>query len=389
MKIVQIELFHVDLRKISPGHQLFLLRLLTDEGISGAGEMAMPYGVGGETLITAAKAIGQRFVLGWEADNPELLWQTIFRSSYWTLGHATALYGAMSGYDIALWDLKGQMANRPIWWLLGGKVHSQLVLYANHWYGNAQTPEELAEQAQKAVAQGWQGLKFDPFRQRASKTQPAIHYLDKNTARLGIAKAQAVRKAVGEEVRLYFDLHGALSPADAIRWGSALAELSPEFIEEPTDTLHYTASLPIRQALPHLPLAGGERLYLRQHFIPYLENRIFHTLQPDVCLAGGITETRKIAIMAEAYQTYVQLHNCASPVCTAATVQVMAATSNVIVQEWFPFWEDGRYAIVEDPLELKANHGVLDIDRHACQPGLGIRLNMDYLNRWKIETLKY
>ncbi|MCS7017880.1 MAG: mandelate racemase/muconate lactonizing enzyme family protein [Cytophagales bacterium] len=388
MKVEQIDLFHVDLRNTSPKHQLFLLQIITDEGITGAGEIAMPYGVGGETVLAAAKAVGERFILGANAEHPERLWQNIFRSSYWTMGHATALYGAMSGFDIALWDIKGKTVGKPIWYLLGGRVREQLPLYANHWYGNAQSPEEFAEQAQKAVAQGWRGLKFDPFRQHAGRTQSAVLQLDSASARKGIAKAQAVRLAVGSEVQLYFDLHGALSAADAIRWGSALAELAPEFVEEPTDTLHYGASLQIGKALPHLPLAGGERLYLRQHFIPYLEHRIFHTIQPDVCLAGGITETRKIATMAEAYQTLVQLHNCAGPVCSAATVQLMAATANAVVQEWFPFWEDGRYAIVTDPIEMKASNSTLDIALHASQPGLGVQLNMEYLRRWHVETLR-
>lgn len=387
MKINRIEFFHVDLRHTSPGHQLFVVQLTTEEGITGAGEIAMPYGTGGETVLAAAKALGERFVLNADAENPESLWQTVFRASYWALGHAVALYGAMSGYDIALWDIKGKVTGKPIWNLLGGKVRDRLPLYANHWYGNAQTPEEFAERAQQAVAKGWRGLKFDPFRRHAGRTQAAVQHLDKETARAGIAKAQAVRRAVGDEIDLYFDLHGALSAADAVRWGSALVELSPEFIEEPTDTLHWGASMEIRRALPQVPLAGGERLYLRQHFIPYFENRIFQTVQPDICLAGGITETRKIAVMAEAYQTRIQLHNCAGPICTAATVQLMAATANAAVQEWFPFWEDERYGIVTDPLDLKAADSTLDIARFAAAPGLGVELNLDFLHRYKAFSL--
>ncbi|MCS7009299.1 MAG: hypothetical protein NZL93_05105, partial [Chthoniobacterales bacterium] len=231
--------------------------------------------------------------------------------------------------------------------------------------------------------------KFDPFREHAGRTQGAVRHLESGVARRGIARASAVREAVGDGVRLYFDLHGALSAGDVLRWVPALCELNPEFVEEPTDTLEPGATEVVRRGLPsQTPLAGGERLYLRQHFLPYLEGRLFQTIQPDVCLAGGITECRKIGVMADAYQIQLQLHNCAGPVCTAASMHVMAAAVNGVVQEWFPFWEDGRYEIVDEALEFLARDGEFDIGAHLARPGLGVRLNLGYLTKFPMYEVK-
>lgn len=389
MKISSIQLYHVDLRNRPPHHQLFILRVLTDEGLEGAGEIAMPYGVSGESLIGALTAVARRFALGADPEKPEALWQKIFFSSYWALGHSLPLYAAMSGLDIACWDLKGKILDRPIHNLLGGATRQHISLYANHWYGDASEPSQFAERAAAAIEKGWKGLKFDPFREHAGRTQPAARHLEPSAARRGIARARAVREAIGYENRLYFDLHGALRAADVLRWGPALCELEPEFIEEPTDTLEPGATEAVRRGLPpSTPLAGGERLYLRQHFLPYLEKRLFQTIQPDVCQAGGITECRKIAALADAYQIHLQLHNCAGPVCTAASLHVMAAAPNAPVQEWFPFWEDERYSIVEQALEFLAEGSEFDIEEHLSAPGLGIRLNHDYLSRFPVLEVK-
>lgn len=379
MKVDRIQLFHVDLRKRSPHHQLFLVRLFTDEGVQGVGEIAMPYGVGGEGVLAVARAVGERFVLGSDPERPEALWERIFRGSYWGLGHALHLYAAMAGFDIACWDIKGKALRRPVADLLGGRLRDRLDLYANHWYGNAQAPEEFAEKAAATVAKGWRGLKFDPFREHAGRTQAASARLDPAAGKRGIARARAVRDAVGPDVQIYFDLHGALEPDDAIRWCAELAELDPAFIEEPVATLEPAAMERVRHALPRVPFAGGERLFLRKQALPILQRHVFDVLQPDVCMAGGITETRKIAILADSFAVRVQLHNCAGPICTAATLHVMATIPNAATQEWFPFWEDNRYAMVHRPFEPLAENGAFDLTR-LSEPGLGVELDESYIH---------
>lgn len=388
MKVRRIELYHVDLRDRPPRHQLFLVRVSTEEGLQGLGEMAMPYGVGGEALLATARAVGRRFVLGADAGNPEQLWQRVFLGSYWGLGHSLALYGAMSGFDLAFWDIKGQAAGRGVAWLLGGVAQERLELYANHWYGDAREPEEFAARALEAKEKGWRGLKFDPFREHAGRTQAAAARLERGAALRGVARARAVREAVGPDFRLYFDLHGALSAQDAVRWGGALWELEPEFLEEPTDTLEPGFFARVREGLPGARLAGGERLYLRRQFVPFLERRLFDTAQPDVCLAGGITETRKILCLAESFGALGQIHNCAGPVCTAAAVHVMASVGNAGPQEWFPFWEDGRYELVEEAWEGFARDGELDVRGLVDRPGLGVRLNEDFAGRFLVEMIE-
>ncbi len=379
MKITRIDFFDVNLRAVPPHHRLVVLEVHTDAGLSGLGEIAMVYGDGAESCLAMAQALAKKYVLGADPERPEALWQRIFRSSYWGLGRSLALYGAMSAFDIACWDIKAKAASQPLHVLLGGRVHDRIKLYANHWYRDAFTPEDFAERARAIVSQGWRGVKFDPFRARADVTGAAVQHLDPEIARRGVARVHAVREAIGPDRDLYIDLHGALRAGDAVRWGRELAAVNPVFLEEPTDTLTVGAMETVARGLPGLPLAGGERLYTRQDFLPFLEARVFDVIQPDVCLAGGITETRKIAAMAEAYQVQVQLHNCAGPICTAATLQVIAATPNCFVQEWFPMWEDNRYAIVEQPLDLLAQDGYFDIAGRLVQPGLGVTLNRTFV----------
>ena len=379
MKITAIDIYDIDLRKVPPHHHLVVLEVRTDAGVSGLGEIAMVYGDGAESCLAMARHLGAKYVLGSDAENPEALWQRIFRSSYWGIGRSLALYAAMSAYDIALWDIKGRAVGLPVHALLGGRVRDKIPLYANHWYRDAFEPAQFAERAADIVARGWRGVKFDPFRARADRQTPSGQHLDPATARRGIARVNAVREAIGPERDLFIDLHGALTARDAIRWGSELAAARPVFLEEPTDTLTVGPMAEIHRALPCVALAGGERLYTRQDFLPFLEARVFDVVQPDICLAGGFTEARKIATMAEAYQAQVQFHNCAGPICTAATIQLVAATSNCFVQEWFPMWEDNRYAIVENPPDLLAAEGHFNIAAHACRPGLGVSLDRDFI----------
>lgn len=129
-----------------------------------------------------------------------------------------------------------------------------------------------------------------------------------------------------------------------------------------------------------LPIAAGERLYTRYGFREYIEEQILDIIQPDLGLAGGVTETKKIAAYAETYNIHVQPHNCASPVATAAAVQLDSCITNFIIQEWFPYWPDDNYKIVIEDLEHQAKNGYLQI---PDKPGLGMELNNKELNKYK------
>ena len=160
--------------------------------------------------------------------------------------------------------------------------------------------------------------------------------------------------------------------------GRRLEALDPFCYEEPVDALNVECMRKVAENVG-IPLAAGERLYTRYGFRQYLEGQILDILQPDLGLAGGITETKKIASYAETYDLHVQPHNCASPVATAAAIQLDACIPNFIIQEVFPYWPDANYALVTDALEhhVKASH--LPV---PTRPGLGIELNEDALTKY-------
>ncbi len=382
MKIEQVEFYHLDLRARAPGHQMIVVQLRTDEGLCGGGEIAMVYGDGAEGALATAQALAEKYVIGADPERPELLWHTLWRKTHWGSGRSAALSGAMSAFDIACWDIKGQAVGRPVHSLLGGKVRDRIKLYANHWYGDAVAPGEFAARAAATVADGYASLKFDPLRAKPKVNNGPSQYLDRATARLGVERVRAVREAIGPDCDLMIDLHGGPGATDAIRWCREIEEFNPLFIEEPTDTQGVKPMRKIAAAL-RCALAGGERLYNRQDFQPFLEAQVFDIIQPDICLAGGFTELRKIAAVADSYQVAIQPHNCAGPVCTAATVQLVAATTNFFIQEWFPYWEDGRYAMVTAALEPQARAGYLTI---SDAPGLGVTLDESYLRPYRVST---
>lgn len=384
MKITRLNVFDVDLTDRPPAHNMMIIEIETDQGISGVGEVAMSYGVGAKSVIPVFEELTKRFLINRSPFESELIFQQCFDKTYWARGRSLAIYGAMSAIDMALWDIKGKALQVPTFQLLGGKVRDSIRLYANHWYFDAWRPEQFADNALKVVDDGYTGLKFDPFKMSPTgeKSTPA-RPISKEWGEMAIARVKAVREAVGDNVDILLDLHGCLSVSDAIKWGQQLEELNPYFYEEPTDTLLIDSSIEVKNAVK-MPLAGGERLYTRYDFAPFIEKRVFELIQPDMGLAGGFTEMKKIASYAETHQIQVQPHNASGPILTAACIHFDFSTTNVPIQEWFPYWQDERYNILLDPLEPKAVNGHFVIDEE--KPGLGIELNKPYLSRFNKYT---
>ncbi|HEY5716391.1 MAG TPA: mandelate racemase/muconate lactonizing enzyme family protein [Psychromonas sp.] len=384
MKITQLNVFDIDLRDRPPAHNMVIIELETDQGITGVGEVAMSYGVGAKSVIPIFEELAKRFLIDRSPFESEFIFQQCFDNTYWARGRSLAIYGAMSAIDMALWDIKGKALQIPTFQLLGGKVRDSIRLYANHWYFDAWRPEQFAGNALKVIDDGYTGLKFDPFKMSptGAKSTPS-RPISREWGEIAIARVKAVREAVGENVDIMLDLHGCLSVSDAIKWGHKLEEFSPYFYEEPTDTLLINSSIEVKNAV-NMPLAGGERLYTRYDFAPFIEKRVFELIQPDMGLAGGFTEMKKIASYAETHQIQVQPHNASGPILTAACVHFDFSTTNVQIQEWFPYWQDERYNILLDPLEPKAHNGHFVIDED--KPGLGIELNKQYLSRFNKYT---
>ncbi|RJP67103.1 MAG: galactonate dehydratase [Candidatus Abyssobacteria bacterium SURF_17] len=370
MRITKIEIFTAPPPRswMSP----VMTRIHTDEGISGIGEVALAYGLGGEAGARMIKEMAQFLLLGQDPFRIEYIWDRMFRDTFWGQGGGPVVYGAMSAIDEALYDIKGKALKVPAYELLGGKCRDKLRLYANGWYIGASEPEEYGEAAKKVVADGYTAMKFDPFaiRPDGSWGYPD-RVIEKDMARCVYKRVKAVREAVGPDVDILIECHGNLGTTSAIQIGKRLEELAPFFYEEPVDALNVDSMKKVSEHV-NVPIAAGERLYSRYHFRKYVEDQVLDILQPDIGLAGGLTETKKIATYAETYNLVVAPHNCAGPVATAAAVQLDAAMTNFIIQEWFPYFNDEHYALVTNAFEKKAVNGFFEI---PDTPGLGIELS--------------
>lgn len=389
MRVRSAEIYDVKLLPQGRVHRWnpVLIRLTTDEGITGLGEVSLAYGTGAEAGLGMVKEMLNEFVIGADPRRIEQMWDTLFRRTFWGQGGGPVVYGAISAIDIALWDIKGQALGVPVYELLGGRTADSLRVYANGWYAvdgpegrrSCSAPEEYAEAALKVVADGYDAMKFDPF---AVGSDGVWCYprraLDRERADLAYERVKAVRQAVGPDVDILIEVHGNLGTASAIQMGRRFAELDPFFYEEPVDALNVESMLKVAQNVP-IPIAAGERLYTRYGFRQYIEKQAVDILQPDMGLAGGISEVKKIATYAETYNLHVQPHNCAGPVSTAAAVQLDACITNFIIQEWFPYREPGFYELLREPLEPQVVNG-----RYALsdKPGLGVELNDEVASRY-------
>jgi galactonate dehydratase len=336
------------------------VQVLTDAGVTGLGEATLEYKP--EATMGALKDL-RDFLVGKDPTMIEHLGQAIYRLSFYRGG--PVLNSAMGGIDIALWDIKGKLLGEPIWKLLGGPVRERIRVYT-HFGGK--TPAETGEQARKLVAAGFRALKTGPSGAYEMVEGPRkIHQI--------VEHLKAAREAVGDDVDLMFDAHGDLYPAVSIAVAKELEPLHLLWIEEPALPENAEAMKKIA-AETTLPIATGERLFTVWGFREVLEKGVADIIQPDVVHAGGITQLKKIAALAEAYYVAVAPHNPLSPVATAACLQLDAAIPNFLIQEMVHGNPD-RTSLVTAPIE-KVSEGYVDLPR---KPGLGVDLNEEAIKR--------
>jgi len=341
-----------------------IVKITTDTGLVGIGESGFwGFPEGTEGIVKRLT----KYLLGKDPLRIDHHWQYIYRNNHHRGG---ALHGALSAIDIALWDIKGKHYEAPVWQLLGGKCREKVRVYM-HIQGASD--EELAEDAVEKVRQGFTAVRFGPFVLGAQKLTHSS--LLKTT----VNRVKAVREAVGEDVDILIDVHNRLTPSDAIVLGRELEKYRLLFIEDPTKQDTAEAMAYVAANCP-VPIATGERLHTIFEFKEFLHSRACAYVRPDVCLAGGITQTKKIAAMAEAYQVVAVPHNPLSPISTAACVQIDACTPNCLIQEYtgdgsLP-GEEWKRQIVKAPLRLEK--GYLMVPE---EPGIGIELDEDGLER--------
>lgn len=311
MRIARYELFAV------PPRWLFL-RLETEEGLVGWGEPIVEGRA--RTVAAAVDELMRKYVLKLDVTRIEDVWHVLYRGGFYRGG--PVLMSALAGIDQALWDIKGKYLGAPVYELLGGACRDRIRVY--RWVGGDE-PEEAVEEARAQVARGFTALKMN--------VAGRLHPIESPRGiRRVVERIARVREAIGEEVDLALDFHGRVSPALAPRLARALEPYSPLFFEEPVlpPLLERLAQL---KTATHVPLAFGERLYTRWDFQPYLEAGVVDVVQPDLSHAGGITECKKIATLAETYGALAAFHCPLGPIALAASLQVATTTHNFLIQE--------------------------------------------------------
>ena len=353
MKITEIKAFVSQLPGMWTNY--VFVKVSTDEGIVGWGECS----VGMDSVKQVVEELGLTLV-GKDPFRIEEHWQALYHIHHNVRGGVLHT-AAISGIEIALWDIKGKALGVPIYEMLGGAMRDKIWGYGRF---DGATPELAVEKALSQVAEGFSALKGDPFAHQGIFTTPA-------SERDAIAKVEAVRKAVGDDVELMVEVHGRLTPAEAICIGQALEQYRPFWYEEPVPPQNVDAMVKVSQSI-NIPLATGERLYTKWGFKDLLEKQAVAVVQPDACQAGGILELKKIAAMAEIYYVGFAPHNPYGPVNTMAALHVVAGTPNFIIQE-------GGHAdysvLLKEPFPGQKD-GYFDIPKG---PGLGIEMDEDAL----------
>lgn len=343
LKITKLETFLVKPRWL-------FLKIHTNAGIVGLGE---PITEGRALTCQMAVKEIEPYLIGKDPRPVAHHWQAIYRHAFYRGG--PILTSALSGIDQALWDIKGKALGVPVYELLGGPTRNRVRVYAH-----ARTPEQIKQR----LKEGFTAFKTGPAKRRPSRyveTPAQVQYAAERFAEL--------RKLVGDDVDIGCDFHGAVPPATAKLLIKALEPYQPMFIEEPVNAQNHDVMAEIARGT-HLPIATGERVFTKWGFREVLEKQAASILQPDLCHAGGITECRLIAGMAEAYYAAIAPHNPLGPISLAAGVQLAASIPNFLIQEQVSLGE----GYLKQP--FKVRDGYLDL---PTGPGLGIELDENAL----------
>jgi galactonate dehydratase len=346
MKIAEVEPLRV-------GSQLYV-RITTDDGLRGLGQSACwayPDAVRG--VLEAFRS----YLVGQDPMRIEHHWQYLYRMGPF---RGSVLGGAVSAVDIALWDIKGQRLGVPIWELLGGRTRDRIRL---HLLIGGADPPAIHAAARRAAADGFTAIKFDPV---------VAGYQDMSTDALVasiVDMVAAAREAVGRDVDVILELHRKLSPVQAVPVAEAVARFHPLFFEDPVqiDSIMSQAEIARRVSVA---AANGERLHSIWEFRELLCAGGAQFVRPDVGLAGGLSQTKKIAAIAESFHAGVALHNFLGPVLTTASAHLDVAIPNFAVQEYSLVDESPAASVFDGVLERRG--GYLAIPE---RPGLGIRLD--------------
>ena len=326
------------------------LKVHTDAGIVGLGEPVVEGRA--NTVATAVKKL-EGYLVGKDPRSVVHHWQAMYRHAFYRGG--PVLTSAISGIDMALWDIKGKALGVPVYELLGGPTRSRVRVYAH-----ASTPEAIRARSKE----GFTAFKTGVFKHRPARIIETPGFVKRVAKRF-----EELREAAGDERDIGIDFHGAISPQTAKLLIKALEPYQPMFIEEPVQCQNVDVMADIARGT-HLPIATGERVFTKWGFRELLEKGAATILQPDLCHAGGITEVRVIAGMAESYYAAVAPHNPLGPISLAAGLQIAGSIPNFLCQEQVHLGQ----GYIKQPFEVR--DGYIDL---PGGPGLGVELDEEAL----------
>jgi galactonate dehydratase len=354
-----------------------VVRIIDDEGRVGWGEAHHGQN---PTAVAEIVQLGLGSLLkGADALDSEGIWARLARQQIVTHGLGAGSVIALSGIDIALWDLKGQALGVPIYELLGGAVRETIPLYTHFQYSSS--VEEMVANAAGEVAHGSRAIKTDPF--MAAGGLSNVTYIDgqidRTVENTGVAMIAGIREAVGPDIEVLIDAHALYNVPTAIRLANRLAPYAITWFEEPCPPESYDALEQVRAQVP-TRISVGERLYTRFEFLPVLSRHLTDYVMPDVTWTGGISELKKIATLAETFYIPISPHDASGPVNVMAGAQVMMSVPNFYRLEARRVNLDFYNAFVEEPLRVR--DGALIVPK---TPGLGARLDVAYLESHQVD----
>ena len=354
MKITEIKKYPLS----HDGRISLYIEVCTDNGLKGLGEVGVPNM--GKTVISAIEHLEKRLI-GEDPWESEKLWQIMFRGNFFPPG---VIYSsAIAAIDIALWDLKAKSVDMPLYKLLGGAVREKVVCYP-HNFGRG--TDDLVENCKKTTDEGWKFVRFGLLETHDAVKTDQTTYKNPGilepteSVKLTTEQFAKIRDAVGDDINICLDVHTRLDTAHVIDLCKRLEEFNPFFIEDPlrSESPHAYRNLSIHTSLP---IAAGEQWSSKWQFRQVIEEDLINYARIDFCIAGGITESKKITNWAETHYIDIVPHNPLGAISAAACVSLCMASTNVGVQEMpkrpgttandiFPVqisWEDG-YAWCND-----------------------------------------
>ena len=371
MKIAAVKTFVVGNPPPHFGGRYFIfLKLITDDGIEGAGEVYTAT-FGPHTVAAMIEEVCARHVIGTDPFRIEALWRDIYGRGY-SARPDISLVSVLSGIELACWDIVGKTLEKPVYELLGGRVHERLRSYTYLYpeEGDVEDvyvdPSLAAKRAAEYAALGFTAVKFDPAGPYTTldPRQPSLDDLERSELYV-----RAVREAVGNRCDLLFGTHGQLTTSGAIRLAKRLEPYDPLWFEEPTPPEMPEEMARVARATS-IPIATGERLTTKYEFARVLETGAASILQMNLGRVGGLLEAKKIAGMAEAHYAQIAPHLYCGPVVGAANIQLATCSANFLILEGIKDWGGFHAELLTTPIRWEDGYVI-----PPTGPGLGVELN--------------